>query len=540
MRSWIITILNVVFFMGLSAQQWNWAKDIGKYYPEGKKPLVKTNSNGDLFTSGVYSGEVKFGNITFFADTIDYSSHGNYVACFASDGSAKWAKDIRGVNTYLTDISVDKNNNVYAYGFYANDFILEDTALNNSEGAFLIKYDASGNRLWLKTFADMNGNFTYAVCDENNNLLLAAASGNPKGVRVRKISGNDGSELWTKNFAVNITADLRLRGLQVNKANEIFVYGSFDGNDFNLDGTSYSFENIYTQGTFIAKLNTNGVVQDVDMIKGAILYELEFDAQNNLYLMGSYVKQIMIDDTTMQTEICDEFNCEEYFLSRLTAAGSVVWAKRMEDSYFQAAISVTLAGDIFYTGNFHSGITFNNVTLTETENRAALFIFKFNKNGVAQWGLKDGGGYLAGSQPFDIAVSENKDVYVNGSNHNFYAQTWFGDDTLPRNTSFKSRIFIAKTRDTQVATGIALMPISNDETIEVFPNPSNGQFVIRMDRIPAGASIRVYDVLGNCVSPSVPLTYNGQILDLRRELKGVYLLEISSKEMTSVSKIFID
>jgi hypothetical protein len=79
------------------------------------------------------------------------------------------------------------------------------------------------------------------------------------------------------------------------------------------------------------------------------------------------------------------------------------------------------------------------------------------------------------------------------------------------------------------------------EDINVYPNPSNGQFVVEVNGVDADAQITVMDVTGRQVYTE-GVSMNG---NFRKELnlnvaKGTYLLQIATVEGTVTRKIQIN
>jgi hypothetical protein len=77
--------------------------------------------------------------------------------------------------------------------------------------------------------------------------------------------------------------------------------------------------------------------------------------------------------------------------------------------------------------------------------------------------------------------------------------------------------------------------------MEVYPNPSNGQFVVEVRGVEADVQIIVTDLAGRQVY-SEGVTINGSF---RKELnlnvaKGSYLLQIATLDGSVTRKIFID
>jgi hypothetical protein len=77
--------------------------------------------------------------------------------------------------------------------------------------------------------------------------------------------------------------------------------------------------------------------------------------------------------------------------------------------------------------------------------------------------------------------------------------------------------------------------------VDLYPNPSNGVFTIKMPTAKEGYSIHVYDVTGKQVFTTGGKTAGMETLsyDLSHLGKGIYSISIVKGDQTSVQKIII-
>ncbi len=521
----------------MQAQQWSWAKDVGRWFVNGENTLVKTNAGGDLFATGTFFDNATLGDTTFYSDTSFYWNRGNYVARLDNANQLIWAEMIGGQNTTVYDLSVDNNNNTYVLGNFAYDLIFSDTAISDSGGAYLVylvAFDANGVRKWVKLFPDMTNYGNYIINDGNNDLVYANASSNLNTIAVRKISTQNGNDIWTKTFSSTAS----IRGLKCNSQNEIYLNGGFGGDTLSIDNTIYYQDTGYYSSSFLAKLNTSGVLQDVEIVRGATMTDFGFDSQNNIYAIGSFEKKMKIRQNNFTTDICIVNNCTEFFMAKLNTSGTCSWARKMHDEgFWQGSIDIAQNGSFYYSGSFVDSVRFNSVVLTESEQRDALFIYKFDTDGIAQWAQKDEGGYLTDVFNFDLAYSESSCVYLCGNFHNYYATNWFGTDSLPY-TGTHSHIFLAKLTDNGITT--SFNDVKSKEVIfNVSPNPTEGIFSLNFKILPVNAKICVYDMFGHCVLNNIPLNQSNQIIDISSESKGVYIVEVMEENKKMVRKVAV-
>ena len=75
--------------------------------------------------------------------------------------------------------------------------------------------------------------------------------------------------------------------------------------------------------------------------------------------------------------------------------------------------------------------------------------------------------------------------------------------------------------------------------IIIYPNPSNGKFIIEMKQMENGV-IEIYNALGEKVYQSILLlTHNVTTIDLSMQPKGIYFANIYDGEKINSKKIIV-
>lgn len=527
-KIYLLGLLNFVL-VNVNAQQWDWAKHVGRESTNSQNNIIKTNNAGDLFAVGTFLNTATLDDTTFNAGT------GNYAARFNASGQRIWAQLIGGQNTAIFHMAIDAANNTYVLGYFANNLQLSDTVVYASQSAFLVAFDQNGARKWLKTYSTIASFGNYLATDGNGDLIYINATPSSNTCTVRKIDPVSGNDIWVSLLSGNFS----VTDMKCNSQNEIYFNGVFGGNTLVIDGTTYFQDTGYVNSCFLAKLSAAGTLQDVEVIPGAFTLKFDFDGQDNIYAIGTYSKKMKVRQTTYTADVCNVNFCEEYFMAKLNTSGTTSWARKMhEDNFWQANIDVANNGDFYYSGSFLDSVSFNGVTLTQQITRDAIFIYKFNTNGVAQWAQSDDGGYMTDAFGFDLAYSQSNAVYICGNFHNYYDRSWFGNDTLPY-TNIYTHIFLARLTDSQLPSGIA-SAVTQNNAFSLYPNPGNGAFVLSFAAQPVNATVSVRDILGNKVINSVPLSQMKQEINLGLQPKGIYFVEVITDNKRSVRKLIIE
>jgi hypothetical protein len=111
-----------------------------------------------------------------FGSTVLSNSGGQdiFLAKYDSSGNVIWAKGTGGVNDDKSfGIATKNSKDLYITGSFKSPSILFgnytlSNIINNTETAFLTKYDSSGNVIWAKASRDSSASFSYCVTIDNN------------------------------------------------------------------------------------------------------------------------------------------------------------------------------------------------------------------------------------------------------------------------------------------------------------------------------------------------------------------------------------
>lgn len=505
----IILLIPFAFF----AQQWAWAKDLGKA-DNVATSKIKTNAAGEVFTAVTNSFQPT--SLVFKKET--------------AAGALLWSKTIGGSNTFLLDLSIDKFNNSYLMGFFANNLILPDTSFTNNGNyqVFIVAYDNNGNRKWVKVLTNVSNIGNYITNDYNGDLIYAGATAaGSSTLNVLKYSPA-GAQVWQKT----IPSTSQIRTLTHDKQNNIFLTGTFAGS-LTINGVTYypNQNNPYYTKSFIAKLNPVGDVKKVQIIEGADVRDLGIDSTSaNFYVIGTFEDSVQIGQMKLNSGCPTATNsgCTADFVARLDTNNVCYWAKRTREVFRK--LDVSKAGDTYLTGNFSDTLKIDAVALLETQNRTSVYIAKISKAGVAQWAQKDSGANLSNNFAEEISWSASGSAYISGTFHNFSNVSWFGSNQLPV-TGTVVHFFSARYSEPTIITGI-----SNNNNpkgmVNIYPNPTTGRFTVS-EKVSA-----IYDLLGNNIYTQS--NSSSTEIDLSDKARGIYFVEIKNDHAKTVKKIILE
>ncbi len=247
---------------------------------------VAVDSNGNVYSSGVFSGEVDFNPGT---ETVTLTSSGPndmFISKFDSAGNYLWAKRFGGSGSDgSTPISVDGNGNIYLSGDFSGtvDFYPgEPSALITATGTkdnFIVKLDSSGGYLWSKHFGSSGASTTGArtAIDSSGNVFytgdftgtidfdpsageanLTSAGGGLSDIFISKLDSS-GGYLWAKS--VGGTSADRGQAIAVDTSGNVYSTGYFNGvADFYPGAETKSLNSAGGRDVYISELNSSGNV----------------------------------------------------------------------------------------------------------------------------------------------------------------------------------------------------------------------------------------------------------------------------------------
>ncbi len=339
--------------------------------------LVKVSTNGELIWDKTFGGqdeeqgydllELSNGDILVVGYSDSYDAEDNpgnknmYVIRTDASGNKLWEKHFGDLN------SIDEGKAIVP----ANDggFIVLGNSMNLSPAAGLepnndivvLKIDDKGNKIWQK-------NFGSAVNDEGNSLIAT-----PEGyviVGATEAKGNWDLYLLAIDNQGNILWEKIHGGGEKDLGNDI--KRDKDGN-FVVAGLTYSFATGGSHDFWVLKVNPKGEKIWSKVFGGLSVdeaYSVLVTASGN-YVLAGYSEDFERDEYGENISL-ERLNV---FLVQLTPDGNVIWQRAMGGERDQRGFDViaTTDGSFIVVG----------INKTNTENKEDLLIMKFNAEGMS-------------------------------------------------------------------------------------------------------------------------------------------------------------
>ena len=261
-----------------------------------------------------------------------------FVARYDTAGNLQWVRQFGTARTdRATAVAADADGNVYVAGTTSGglDFYTNAGGID----FFIAKYDADGNRHWLRQNGTQMDDFaTGLAVNAPDNLYFTgytggsfANGGNPGNYDIIvALYDTAGNPYWLQQYGTSVS-DMA-RGIAVTPADEVYVVGNTSGS---LDGTTTPVNS----DIFLLKLNILGVQQWVRQIDAGELDNAKSVAvgpDGGVYLAGETFGSL--DGNTNNGTV-------DVLLARYDSAGNRQWSRMLGGTQPDYAFGVSVTAD---------------------------------------------------------------------------------------------------------------------------------------------------------------------------------------------------
>lgn len=250
-----------------------WAKQFGGANSDFPY-MLRQDVSGNLIVCGSFRDSM---DVDPSANVQYLLSNGNadgFLLKLNNQGNYVWAKNIgASVVDVVTGIDVDAAGNIYACGTFVGtvDFdpganVVNETATPNTQASFVLKWDGSGNFIFVKPFlaTNSNGNVSasYLNLDASGNIFVI-------GDYSRQVDFNPGAGAFDTLTSVSNSQDIFLTKLG-NTGTYLWTKTFGNGNiDFATAIVNDAQGNVYFKGTFSGIIDINPHPVDTFMLNSA-------------------------------------------------------------------------------------------------------------------------------------------------------------------------------------------------------------------------------------------------------------------------------
>ncbi len=466
---------------------WDWASTstVATYSPGRQILDITTDNQQNVYAVGRFMGSITLGGSTIATSgdgTVNFNfDEDAFVIKYNSTGQVQWLQRFgiakTGSNQVGQVINVDTNGNVYIGGYGMTG--------NNSNNAFLVKYDANGNLLWSKTDFPL-----YEVGGINNatdgNIIVQESVGGSKNIY--KIDALTGTTIWTvANTGAGSNAGTTFQDF-VDDAGNVY-YTCFGSGAVTIAGQSFPTTQVTT---FIVSLDTNGVkrwVQPIDNVQVQLSYTIDNDGKSYIQIGGGI-------GGTFQGVSTASYGGNRYLV--LDNNGLLV--RHLSQSPYKGLFRVkndAIYGYVLEGGGYNGTLNYGSFSFpVPLDNKIGLgIVIKYDKtNDAVIWANSFsfiGDSAFSVGKLLTIETTTNNKILVGGQ---YNATVAFGSGTYTINSysgSYPRDWFLAQGTMPSLASETFLT-----EKMDVFPNPANT--IIHIKGIQNG-EVRIFSLLGQSV-----------------------------------------
>ena len=271
---------------------------------------------------------------------------------------------------------------------------------------------------------------------------------------------------------------------------------------------------------FIQKLNDAGNLLWVKQMGGAfddIGRSITVDNSGNVHTTGHFKSTVDFDPGPGTSNLTAPGANTDIFIQKLDANGNLLWVKQMGEKFKDGGISIATdaAGNVYTTGYFDKTVDLNH-------SNDEIFIQKLDTNGNLLWleligGPDDDSGNV-------IITDAHGNIYIAG---HFQSTADFDPGTRISNltSNGKEDIFILKL--SQPTVGITENTFT--ENLQVYPNPTTGNFSIKFETVQKDLSVRIMSISGQTIETRIFQDTDFVQMKLDQP-NGFYLVELLNAE----------
>jgi len=373
-----------------------------------------------------------------------------FLVKFDAAGNRLWATYYGGTGwEYGNSVAADAAGNVYLCGGTSSTSGIASGGFQNTYGggnmdAFLVKFDAAGNRIWATYYGGSTGtDWAYSVCaDGASNIFLAGMTESPSGIASGGFQNtyaggvssgygdlflvkfnSAGNRLWATYYGG--AGDEYTPAVGADATGNVFLSGSTTSTSGISSG---GFQNAYGGGAYdgmLVKFNSAGARLWGTYYGGAasdFVLSIAIDLSGNVLVSGVTASTSAISASGFQNSYGG--GGWDAFLTKFDPAGARVWSTYYGGSgdEWGVCVATDASSNIFLGGNTNSSsnISFGGFQNTNAGGWTDAMLIKFDAAGSRLCATYYGGS--AGATGNDggngIATDASGNVYLAGATDN--------------------------------------------------------------------------------------------------------------------------
>ncbi|MFW6257728.1 MAG: SBBP repeat-containing protein [Prolixibacteraceae bacterium] len=572
----LTTTFLVLFCLNALSQStgFEWANSIissGMVSPSS----VETDSNGNIFVSGEFTGRADFdpGEDSLFLES--YGHDDIFISKYNILGQLIWAFNIgEDYNDVCNSMTLDEDFNIYITGRFARTVDFDpgngthELSTTGSDDIFIAKYDSAGNFKWAYSMGLLNATDegTSVTTDKDGNVLVTGwfqgtVDFDPgEGVHnltttrtscfILKLS-DDGNFIWAEK--INSTGgSVEGHTIKTDQYNNVYISGMFEANaDFNPGTGTYNMEPDEEYAAFLVKLDKNGNFKWALQPGGhAINTNLDkkrpfdIDKDGNIYLAFDFSNTADFDPSEEETLLSADGAWADLIIQKLDSLGNLIWVKQIggDNNDEFGGMFLDKSGNMFITGFINGTVDFDPgdgvYEISAREDwEVALFVAKYNSEGDFVWGhpinWKEPDSSWPYGKGFDITLDPAGNVITVGQFSGSYNFNPDGVPSVLTSTPDMYSGFMLKLNGISSGTNT----LTTNDFIHFYPNPFSNKITISATQQLQNAELWLHSVSGQTIIHKNNVSGSNIELVTGNIPAGIYFLEIKQKDNQFVGKV---
>ncbi len=445
----IINYLNPSNAAATSQLAYNYTKTFNTSNGLAQGSAVATDSSGDVFVVGYFSGTVIF-NPADVTTSVTSANDSAFVTKFNSNGSYVWTRtfDTSSGTAQASGVSINSSGDIFVTGGFSGTVVFNPSdnttsVTSNNSDSFITEFNAAGSYNSTQTFDASSGysGATGISTDSSGDIYVTGwftqtITFNPSDSSTSVTTSNNtidsfltkynssGGYLWTQTFDVVTTnGQAQSTAIAIDNSGAIYIAGFFqDTVIFNPNDSSTSVtagvgnQNL---GDFITKYNPNGTYDFTTTVDVGGYYNhpsVAIDSNNDVYLADSFTGTVASNPNDPSTSIITpdrNGDREEHggFINKYNSSGSFDWSQTINENQGGYIPSTNLDGiSIDANGNVYVVGTFNNDGAYVGNDADQGFLSELSPDGTIDLTKPSGG-----NSPAAITVDGNNNIFIAGS-----------------------------------------------------------------------------------------------------------------------------
>lgn len=328
------------------------------------------------------------------------------VVQYAPDGTIGWVGMTGSTGQERArGLALDNAGNIFAVGYTAGSILGQPSPGGFGFDPFVVKYDANGNRQWVRTFGSNDDDYGQeAAADNSGNVYIIGKAGGAfhgqphRGMDDVHVTSYDpnGALRWTLLFGTPEN-DFGWGAAHDPASDTIIVTGYSRGD---LDGQP----NRGNSDAFVAKVTADGALlwtTTYGTAENDYGHSVDVDGSGNIYVAGSTRGGLF-----GQTNLGDE----DMYVSKFDPNGAHLWTHQFGtlDNEYSRDIDVTDAGEVYVSGS-----TWGDFAGKANAGGTDLVLVKLDTNGSVEFETMLGGS--ANESGDGVGLGPNGLIYLGGN-----------------------------------------------------------------------------------------------------------------------------